>query len=82
VLVTAAAGLTLTELAAHRAGDCDRGCSYCDEFAALHVALVRLYTARRPDDDAIEAIEARLTAIGDASWIADAARIAEQDTSR
>jgi hypothetical protein len=80
--MAAAANKTLTELAAHRAGDCDRGCRYCDEFGALHTELVRLYTARRPDFDRLEAVEDRLRALGDAAWIADAARIAEQDMSR
>jgi hypothetical protein len=67
---------------AHAAGACDHGCGLCAEVRALTTALVRLYIARRPDVDAIEAVEDRLRALGHADAIADAAGDADQAVSR
>lgn len=67
----------VSTLAAHREGECARGCGFCAELDALSMELTKLFGARRPDANRIEEIEARLTELGNASWIADAARDAE-----
>ena len=67
-------------LAAHRLGECEHGCAFCDDVTALRAELVQLYGMTRPNHDRIEDIVDRLTAIGETEAIVDAARDAETAT--
>jgi hypothetical protein len=66
-------------LTAHRAGECDRACAYCAELTTLHRDLVRCFRARRQAEDRIDAIIERLAELGNADWVALAAREADAD---